>query len=183
MKNAIILHGTSCTPNSYWQPKIKEFLESRGYEVWVPSLPNPDYPDLEVQLPFVLEKGVFNENTILIGHFAGAPLILAILEKINKKIDKAILIAGYARPKGENSEPEKILKEKYNWEKIKNNVKDITFINSDNDPWGCNDSEGKYMFDNAGGRLIILHGEGHMGSDQFSQPYKEFPLIEKLIEM
>ena len=65
--------------------------------------------------------------------------------------------------------------------KIKSNVKDIIFINSDNDPWGCDDKEGYYMFENIGGTLIVRHGEGHMGSNDFNQPYKEFPLLEKLI--
>ncbi|MEK7577324.1 MAG: hypothetical protein AAB492_01730 [Patescibacteria group bacterium] len=30
--------------------------------------------------------------------------------------------------------------------------------------------------------MIIRHGEGHMGSDSFKQPYKEFPFLVKLIE-
>jgi len=57
MKNAIILHGTGCNPNSFWQPSIKKFLEKKGYEVWVPVLPDTDKPDLKKQLPFVLGGG------------------------------------------------------------------------------------------------------------------------------
>jgi predicted alpha/beta hydrolase family esterase len=100
-------------------------------------------------------------------------------------------VAGYARKLRKQHDPllkkleraaEPILQEKYNWEKIKSHVKDIIFINSDNDPWGCNDAEGRFMFDLLGGTLIIKHGEGHMGSDMFHQPYKEFPLLVKLIE-
>lgn len=94
----------------------------------------------------------------------------------------AILVSGYARPKGEKKDAEKILQPSYNWKKIQSHVKDIIFINSDNDPWGCNDVEGMYMFDHLGGTLIIKHGEGHMGSDVFKQPYKEFPLLVKLID-
>ncbi len=55
------------------------------------------------------------------------------------------------------------------------------FIHSDNDPWGCSEKQGKEMFDKLGGTLIIKHGEGHMGSDSFNQPYKKFPLLVKLI--
>ena len=32
------------------------------------------------------------------------------------------------------------------------------------------------------GKLIIMKGEGHMGSDKFRQPYKEFPFLLKLID-
>ena len=190
MKNAILLHGSSSTPNSCWLPSIKKFLENQGYNVWVPQLPKPEAPDLKIQLPFVLKEGNFNKETILVGHSAGCPLVLSILENIDAKINKAVLVSGYARilqKQGESSlkklekDAEPILQEKYNWKKIKQNVRDIVFINSDSDPWGCNDKEGYYMFQNLGGTLIIRHGEGHMGSDKFNQPYKEFPLLEKLL--
>lgn len=189
MKNAIILHGTSCNPNSFWQPSIKKFLQKKGYNVWVPQLPNADKPNLKEQLPFIL-GGELNSETILIGHSAGCPLILSILENINVKISKAILVAGYARKLGkmekqslkkQEKDAEPILQKKYDWNKIKENVKDIIFINSDNDPWGCNDEEGYYMFKKLGGTLIIREGEGHMGSDSFNQPYKQFPLLEKFL--
>jgi hypothetical protein len=61
-------------------------------------------------------------------------------------------------------------------------VKDIIFINSDNDPWECTDIQGRIMFDHLGGTQIVLHGEGHMGSGTFKQPYKDFPLVAKLID-
>ena len=131
----------------------------------------------------MLKSGEFNDKTIIIGHSAGAPLALAVLENIKVRIHKAVLVAGYARPKGKAKKPELILQEKYNWKKIKHNAKEIIFINSDNDPWGCDDKEGYFMFEHLGGKLIILHGEGHMGSESFNQPYKEFPLLEKLLEL
>lgn len=74
-----------------------------------------------------------------------------------------------------------MIQDVYDWEKIKRNVRELYFINSVNDPWGCNDVEGRWMFDRLGGTLIINH-EGHMGSDTFKQPYKEFPLLLKLLE-
>ena len=180
MKNAIILHGTGCNPESFWQPYLKSELEKRDYEVWVPALPNADTPDLKEWLPTALQ-GNYTSETVLIGHSAGCPLILSVLENLEQPIKQAILVAGYARKKG-SMEEELILQNDYNWEKIKNNVGDIVFINSDNDPWGCNDVEGRHMFDHLGGTLIIKHGEGHMGSEKFNQPYKEFPLLVKLIE-
>jgi len=96
------------------------------------------------------------------------------------KIKQAIVISGYAR---DNKAPEEILQVQYNWQKIAENVEDIIFINSDNDPWGCNDGEGRYMLDQVGkGKLIVPKGEGHMGSDSYNQPYKEFPFLLKLID-
>lgn len=47
MKNAIILHGTGCTPTSYWLGGISLYLKKKGYDVWAPQLPDPDAPDLK----------------------------------------------------------------------------------------------------------------------------------------
>ena len=181
MKNANLFHGTGCNATSYWFPYLKRELERESYKVWVPNLPDADTPDIKKWLPAAL-KGTYNSETVIVGHSAGGPLVLSILEHLNKPIRMAILVAGYARQKGERKVPELILQDDYDWKKIKKNVKEIIFINSDNDPWGCNDIEGRYMFDHLGGTQIILHGEGHMGSDTFKQPYKEFPLLVKLIE-
>ena len=183
MKNAIICHGTGSKPESFWFPSIKKFLEKNGYQVWAPQLPEADCPNLNIWLPFILDNGKLDEETIIIGHSAGSPLILSILENINVRIDRAILVSGYARPKGKDKEKELILQDQYDWNKIRKHVNSIIFINSDNDPWGCNHEEGLFMWNNIGGTLILREGEGHMGSDSFNQPYREFPLLEKLLEM
>lgn len=180
MKNAIILQGAAETQKSFWLPYIKKELEKKNYKVWLPQLPGNESPDLKNILPFVLKNGTFTKDTVIIAHSAGCPLTLAVLENIKVKIRQVILVAGYWRslPDGANG----ALQKKYNWKKIKNNVKDIILIHSDNDPWGCNDKQGKEMFDKLGGTLIIKHGEGHMGSNSFNQPYKKFPLLMKLVE-
>ncbi len=182
MKNALILHGTGCNPNSFWLPSIKKFLENMGYTVDAPQLPDSDIPDLKKWLPVALNFE-FNEESIIIGHSAGCPLLLSILENIDMKIHKAILVAGYAKPTGVEKSPDLILQDKYNWGKIKNNVQDLIFINSSDDPWKCNDEAGLYMFKNLGGTLIIREGEGHMGSNSFNQPYERFLFLEKLLEI
>ena len=181
MKNVIILHGTGETDKSFWFPYIKSELEKRGYKVSIPLFPDADHPDLQKWLPVALKES-YTSETVLIGHSAGGPLQLSVLESIEVKIKQAIIVAGYARPKSDDPQPESILQPTYSWEKIKNHVDDLILINSDNDPWGCNDVEGRYILDNLGkGKLIIMKGEGHMGSDTFNQPYKEFPLLLKLI--
>jgi len=132
-------------------------------------------------LPFVLKHGTYDNESVLVGHSAGCPLILSVLENLNVKIKGAVLVAGFIENLSK-VDKEPILQKTYNWRKIKNNVENLFFINSDNDPWGCDDKAGRKMFDKLGGNLIIRHGEGHMGSDKFNQPYKKFPLLLKIIE-
>lgn len=178
MKNAAIFHGIGDSPNSFWYPYVKKQLELKGYQVWSPQLPNFDDPKLQEQLDFVFGNFELNEQTVLIAHSAGAPLILGMLEQASVKIAQAILAAGFCSPLPQGAN--KMLKPSYGWEKIKRNVKDIIFINSDNDPWACDDRQGRAMFERLGGTLIIRH-DGHFGSGKFNQPYKEFPLLAKLI--
>ncbi|MGI6524361.1 MAG: RBBP9/YdeN family alpha/beta hydrolase [Bdellovibrionota bacterium] len=181
MANVIVLHGTGGSPEDFWFPYLKNALELKGHKVWVPQLPDPEHPSVENWLPFVLNSGEISAETVLVGHSAGCPLILSILENISVKIAKAILVAGFAYyldPKVEDP----IVQKSYNWHKIREHAKSIIMINSDNDPWGCNDKAGRYIFDNIGGTLIIRHGEGHMGSLSYNQPYREFPLLVDLIE-
>jgi len=181
MKNAVILHGTSETKDSFWFPWLIAELEKRDYKVSLPALPDADHPTLENWLPEAL-KEEYNEETIVIGHSAGGPLVLSVLENIGVKVKQAVLVAGYVRMKGKETKPDAILQENYDWKKIAEHVDDIIFLNSDNDPWGCTDVEGRYMLDQIGkGKLIIMKNEGHMGSDSFNQPYKQFPFLFKLL--
>jgi len=180
-KNANLFHGTGCTSDSYWFPYLKRELERESYKVWTPDLPNTDEADIKKWLPVAL-KGTYTPQTVIVGHSAGSPLILSVLERIHTLIYKAVLVAGYAKQREGSEKPDAILQTTYNWKKIRKNVKEIFFVNSDNDPWKCDDKQGRYMFDRLGGIQIILHGEGHMGSDAFKQPYKKFPLLVKLIE-
>ena len=129
---------------------------------------------------FVLENGEFTEQTLLVGHSSGAQLILSILENIQDPIKQAILVSGYAKALRATPEDEKNVRD-FDWDKIRGKASELVFINSDNDPWGCDDKQGRIMLDQLGGILIIPHGEGHMGSTTHKQPYKEFPLVVKLV--
>ena len=180
MKQVIILHGTGETPKSFWFPYLKRALSKDKYSISIPQLPDTNNLNLKTSLPFVLKKYSFNSKTILIGHSAGCPLILSVLENIEITIDRVILVAGFVNPLDGDDEP--ILKSKYNWSKIKKHSKKFIFINSVDDPWGCNDKQGRKMFDKLGGTLIVFSNNGHMGSDTFEQPYKKFPLVRFLIE-
>ncbi len=180
MKNAIILHGTGDSPDLYWFPYVANGLKERGYEVWLPELPNAKKPNLKDWLTFVLENGKITKETVIIGHSAGAQLILSMLESINEKVKQVIVVSGYSRPLPKTEHDPKN-QDNYNWDKINGKAEEFIFINSDDDPWTCDDKQGRIMFDHLGGTQIIKH-EGHMGSQMYNQPYKEFPLILKLID-
>ncbi len=179
MNNAIILHGVGDGPRAFWYPWLAGGLTKRGYRVWAPQMPSADTAALSTQLPFVLKRGTFTRDTVLVGHSTGAALILSVLERIPVRVRLAVLVAGFARPLPKTANA--ILQKHYNWKRIKAHAEHFIFINSDNDPWGCDDRQGRYLFDRLGGDLIIRHGEGHMGSNKYQQPYREFPFLLSLI--
>jgi predicted alpha/beta hydrolase family esterase len=179
MKKAIIFHGTDETPDKYWYPWLAQQLRHRGYEVEVPSYPDINHTPIVDFLPRVLAAHTITEDTVLIGHSAGGPLLLSILERLALTIPQAILVAGYSmRFPDEDQDP--ILQDAYDWAKIKHNVHDIYFVNSINDPWGCDDKQGRLMFEHLGGTQII-RDEGHFGSGTYHQPYSTFELLNRLI--
>jgi len=107
-----------------------------------------------------------------------------VLGNLPTKIRLAILVSGFAYPLEGIPEASYMLQVTYNWKKIAENVENIIIINSDNDPWLCNDSQGRYISENLGkGMQIIMRGEGHMGSERFNQPYREFPLLLNLVDL
>jgi predicted alpha/beta hydrolase family esterase len=175
-KKVIIFHGTGGNPDVAWYPWLSKQLESRGYIVERPFYPGINEEPISEFLPKVLANHKFDENTVIIGHSGGAPLILSILENIDVVISQAFLVAGYSTLPNTSTEP--VLQESYNWGKIKSHVKDIYFINSTNDPYGCDDKQGRAMFDKLGGTQIILN-EGHFGSP--GQEYNTFELLNKLV--
>jgi uncharacterized protein len=181
MKKIIIIHGYGETPDSYWYPYLKKELEQKGYKVTIPLLPNTNEPKLNKQTEFALSNLEFNKDTIVIGHSSGCPVILAALEKTPAVISKAILVSGYTTKLKVLAEGTVNLKDSWDFETIKKHCKEFIFINADNDPWGCDETQGELMHKELGGTLIINH-EGHMGSDTYKQPYKEFPFLLTLID-
>ena len=175
-RRAIIFHGTGAHPGVVWLPWLRERLVRRGYAVEVPH-----YPDLNVEpiasfLPKVLARHTFDENTVLVGHSGGAALLLSILEHIDATVDQAILVAGYCTKP--NTEDEPVLQDAYDWAAIRASVGDLYFINSRHDPYGCDDQQGRAMFEALGGTQIVRN-DGHFGD--VDQPYESFELVERLI--
>jgi predicted alpha/beta hydrolase family esterase len=177
---AIIFHGTDCKPDdtTYWYSWLRSQLESSGYEVETPYYTDINHEPINTFLPKVLQAHTFDEDTVLVGHSSGATLILNILENVEAIISQAILVAGFSQELPGDKNP--ILQDSYDWEKIKSHVKDIYLINSVDDPWGCDDKQGRIMFDKLGGTQIIRN-EGHFGSASKNQPYPEFPLLKEII--
>ncbi len=173
---AIIFHATESTPDDFWYKSVAAQLTARGYQVEIPSYPDINREDISTFLPKVLAAHAIDADTVLIGHSAGATLILSIAEHVPFR--QGILVSGFSQPYSE-VEKDPIIQETYDWDKIKTNCKDFIFINSVNDPWSCDDKQGRIMFDQLGGTQIIKN-EGHFGSKGAKQEYPTLDLVARL---
>jgi uncharacterized protein len=117
------------------------------------------------------------DKRAIIGHSGGAALLLSILEQIEAPLAQAILVAGDATPPNRSEEP--VLQATYDWEKIKAHVRDICFVNSVRDPYGCDAERGRRMFDQLGGTQTV-RDEGHFGDAD--DPCPTFELLDKLVD-
>ncbi|TDQ00381.1 RBBP9/YdeN family alpha/beta hydrolase [Labedaea rhizosphaerae] len=176
-RKAIIFHGTNGTPDVVWLPWLRAQLTNRDYTVTAPHYPTLNVEPIDTFLPKVLADHTFDADTVLIGHSGGAALLLAVLQHIDTAVAQAILVAGYATQPNTDDEP--VLQDSYDWAAIRSHVRDIYFVNSRNDPYGCDDRQGRAMFDELGGTQII-RDDGHFGDHD--QPYPTFDLIDRLID-
>lgn len=189
MKNVLILHGDGNNHTGNWFPWLNQELEKRGYSVWIPDLPDSDTPDKEkwISTIFSNKNWQFNEESIIVGHSAGATCILRILEKLPEGIciRKALLVAGVAML-GTKPEyfpyKESMVKGEFLWDKIKKACKQFYYICSDNDPYECGVDQSTIFQTHIGGEIMLRQGEGHFNLEKGPQ-YKKFPeLLEMILE-
>lgn len=179
MKNVVLLHGLGGNPDNFWFAWLHDELMAKGYRVMGLQLPDADHPNLSVWTPYALENATFDEDAIIIGHSAGCPLTLSILQRLEQPVHRVILVAGFIRLNGMKDDDVMLLPEP-DWDKIKRNGREFFFFNSDNDPWGCDQKQGDDLRQKLGGTLIVQTGQGHFGSKIFEQPYDQFPLLKEI---
>jgi uncharacterized protein len=182
MKTAWLLHGTAGSDKDYfWFEDTKKFLESKGYEVWWPLLPNTDNPELVETRNYIEENmPMFDEETIIIGHSSACPLILHMLEFFKVKVKQVILVSGYYVPQPDGRS---MLPDNFDYDEVKKHASEIVFLNSDNDPWGCDDKQARPIAEKLGAKFVLAKGEGHMGSGTFNQPYREHKILKDLLRV
>ena len=161
-RRAIIFHGTGAEPGWIWYPWLADRLRARGYDVETPHHPGINVEPIAEMLPTVLAAHTFSEDTVLVGHSGGAALLLALLQHLDVTVAQAVLVAGYSTPPNDSSEP--VLQDSYDWAAIRSHARELVFLNSVTDEFGCDAEQGRAMFDRLGGTLVV-RDDGHFTSD------------------
>ena len=144
MKKAFLIHGWGGSPEEGWRPWLKEKLEKKGFEVYIPSMPDTNHPKMDAWLKRLSDTvGIPDRDCYFVGHSLGCITILRYLERLkeNQKIKGVVLVAGFSDIKitvGKDETTDEIstfFKTKLDFEKIKKHCDRFIAIHSDNDPY------------------------------------------------
>jgi len=166
--NFVLLHGYTGTPGGIFFPWLKKELESKGYSVQIPTLPNPDKPAEEDQVGHVLKNCTFNENTILFGHSLGAVVAMKVAEKLKTKIAGLVLAGGFSSPKFKDKP--RPFHDTFNWEFDFKKIKETAGfkkILSDRNDRAVRIEQGRFLHENLGGVLVeTISQEQHFTAEE-----------------
>jgi len=163
MKKALIIHGWESHSKDHWFQEEKKILESMGYKVEVPDMPNTFHPKKDEWVKVVKDFKP-DEKSVLIGHSLGVPTILRFLEVSDQKVGKCILIGGFAStleyPWPNVKYPNSFVEESFDWKRIRANAGELIIINQKNDPY-VPVKAGKEVADKTGGQFVLVEGNNH----------------------
>jgi len=174
MKRVFIVHRWGGSPNADWYEWLKEKLEKKGFHVTIPTMPNPDTPEITSWVN-TLRKAVGkpDSDTFFVGHSIGCQTILRYLESLpnNVKVGGAVFVAGWfvLTPESTPTEQEqKIakpwLEQQINFKKVRSHIDKMVTILSDNDPY-VPLIENQCDFDTLGAKIIVQRKKGHYDTE------------------
>lgn len=169
-KRVFIVHGWDGYPEEGWFPWLKKELESRGFAVPVPQLPQADEPRIKNWVPALAAAvGVPDEETYFVGHSMGCQTIIRYLASLpkNMKVGGAVFVAGFFKRLTGLEDDDTTRDVAAEWlntpldlKKAADRMKKSIAIFSDNDPYVPADSQDQFR-DILGSKIIIEHARGH----------------------
>jgi len=182
-RRVFIIHGWDGHPDEGWFPWLKTKLEQKGFQVYVPSMPEPAEPKIKTWVLHLSKiVGEVDENTYFVGHSVGCQTILRYLESLpaDKKVGGAVFVAGWFTLMNLETDEEKEIAKPWletpiDFNKIKQHTKKFFAVFSDDDEFVP--QENKRLFEERlGAKTTIEHSKGHFGNE-----VKELPVVLKVI--
>ncbi len=187
MKKAVLLHGTSGSPDSNWLPWLSTALKKQGYEIWAPHLPGNETPDREVYNNFLFGQGWDFTDNLLIGHSSGAVSILNLLDDQRcPNVKTAVLASVWSDTQKSNLNHDGLTRERFknliptggfDMGTIKLKADNWLFIYGEDDPY-CPLDQAERLASQTKGEIVVVPQGGHLN---LSRGFNELPqLIEAL---
>jgi len=166
--NVFIFHGTEGYPEENWFPWLKEKLEAKGLNVFIPQFPSPPGLSASVDKWFDVLKEYeqhINEDTILIGHSLGGVFTLRILEKLKHSV-KGVFFVGTpigVKPILNYDRDNDFGGFNFNWEEIVKKSDRFFVFQSDTDPY-VSLGNGEQLAKKLGVGLSFVPNAGHFNA-------------------
>lgn len=167
-KRAFLIHGWGGYPEEGWRPWLKKELEAQGFDVFVPALPNTDFPTMAAWVQALQEVvGTPDEQCYFVGHSLGAITIIRYLETLteNQQVGGVVFVAGFDNDLGiQQLKESNFFSFPIGWDKVKTHAGHFTAIYSDNDPYVALHS-GDVFKAQLNATIIELHNMKHFSGD------------------
>ncbi|MDO8435226.1 MAG: leucine--tRNA ligase [bacterium] len=159
-RHFVLLHGYQGNVTSNFLPWLKQELEAQGHTVDAFDLPSPDAPVEDEWVQTALEKGQFDQNTILFGYSLGAVTALKVLEHLKKPIAGTVLAGGFLDPHFKDGVRSAIdaWSWKFDFDTIKKMSGSVTVVSDLNDPI-ISREQGYALRDRLRGTLVEVEAE------------------------
>ena len=182
----VILHGTLGSSEGNWFPWLKNELEKLGHKAICPKLPTPEGQNPDMWSKVIKEAiDTFgdSDDVVIVAHSMSPWASCYYIGSYDKRIKAAFFISPFAE-QIDNEEPFKSLIEPFtkvqvDWDKVKENCKDIICFVGDNDPYVSLDVAKRFVELCGAKQLIIVPNGGHLNEDS---GYTAFPLLLETIK-
>src|SRR3989338_7882976 len=97
-KRVYIIHGWGGNPNEGWLVWLGKELENKGFEVFIPEMPDTWSPTINKWVNKISEVvGKSDVQTYFVGHSIGCQAVMRYLEHLpqNQRAGGAIFVAGW----------------------------------------------------------------------------------------
>ncbi|MBG6179105.1 RBBP9/YdeN family alpha/beta hydrolase [Arthrobacter sp. CAN_A1] len=170
-----VVHGYQASPGEHWFPWLTSRFPSPQDSVTVLELPTPNEPTTAGWIAALQESiGRPSAGTVIVAHSLGCIAALRFLASLDPgwSLGGLILVAGFAEPLDSLPLLDSFTTGNEFVDRLE--ISHCTVIGSDNDPV-VTPALTASLADRLGGRLVIVPGGGHFGSDD---GYLTFPEVE-----
>lgn len=164
----------------HWQSWLGSGLQSLGYKVNMPELPDSDHPDRQGWLSTAKQsvKSVNLQDLIIVGHSLGVTTALDFIEQADQKINGLVSVSGFAEPYGAELNEYFLAEKSIDFSKINSNLVWSKVFYGDDDPYVSQDAL-KRLADSLDVSPHIITNGGHLNTEA---GFTEFPQLIEAIE-
>ena len=180
MTKYVIMHGSFGSSDGNWFPWLKNELQDKSLEVYVPQMPVGVGKQNFESWSRVLDDLKVDEGTVVIAHSIAPVFVCKYLIWNQIKAKKLIFVCGFNNYLGLNADYDSVNEPMYldDLEDIKKYCGDIVCFYSDNDPYVPYDIE-KQFADTVANKQIVIRGGGHINSESGFDKFEE--ILEEIL--